>query len=199
MKRKLTFIAGGSAALIVGIIVAVVTLAGGASGATPPAPPVISSGVGVARTAFSNADQAMLARIGATGAITKVGSVGGTAFYSIAGGGGSSCFAFGSDTQGGLSGGCMAAGATIPAVLDMSGIVMNPTDGSWKLDALQGIAADGIADVGFVDGTGVVHTTPVLGNVYRLADQSFTGGPGSELVGLDGNGKRVFSEALGAP
>jgi hypothetical protein len=197
MKRKLTFIAGGSAALVVGITMAVVTLAGGASGATPPAPPVISSGVGVARTAFSNADQAMLARIGATGAITKVGSVGGTAFYSIAGGG--SCFAFGSETHGGLSGGCMAAGATIPAVLDMSGIVMNPADGSWKLETLQGIAADDIASIGFVDGNGVVHTTPVVANVYRLSGQSLVGGPASELVGLDANGKRVFSEALGTP
>lgn len=198
LMKRLTSIAGCSAALLVGITVAVVIVAGGASGATPPAPSVISSGVGVARTAFSNADQATLARIGATGAITKVGAHDGIAFYSIGGGGGR-CFAFGWEAQGGLSGGCLAAGATTPAVLDMSSIVMNPANGVWLLDTLQGIAADGIADVGFVDANGVVHTAPVVSNVYRLAGQSFAGGPASELVGLDASGKRVFTEGLGTP
>lgn len=197
--KRITFIAGGSAALIAAAISAVVMLASGASGATPPPPPVVSSGVSVARTAFGTADQAILSRIGATGAITKVGSLGGTAFYSIAGSDGGHCYAVGSDTVGGLSGGCMPAQASVPAVVDLSNIVMNPADGSWKLDTLEGIAADGIAQVGFADASGALHTTPVVGNVYRLAWQALSGGPSSQIVGLDANGNRVFTEALGTP
>lgn len=197
--KRLTFVAGSSAALIAAVTLGVVMLAGGASGATPPAPPVISSGVGVARASLNASDQAALGRIGATGAITRVGSLAGTAFYSIIGSDGGHCYAFGSEAAGGLTGGCMSADATVPAVLDMSTVVMNPADGSWKLDALQGIAADRIAAVGFVDAAGVLHTTPVSGNVYRLAGQSFAGGPSSQLVGLDANGKRVFTEGLGTP
>jgi hypothetical protein len=196
MKRA-KFIAGGCAALVAVIAAAVVALAGGASGATPPAPPSVSSGTPALRTSLSAADQATLARIGATGAITQVGSIGGTAFYAIEGTDGGHCYAFGSATRGGLSGGCMPADAQVPAVIDMSGVVMNPTDGSWKLDTLQGIAADGIAEVGFVDASGVLHTTAVVGNVYRLAGQAFTGGSSSLFVGMDGNGNRVFTVGLG--
>ena len=139
----------------------------------------------------------MLAQIGATGAISLVGSVGDTAFYSIAGSDQGHCYAFGSVSSGGLSGGCMPAGAEVPAVIDMSSLVMNPADGSWKLDTLQGIAADGIASVGFVDASGYLHTAPVTGNVYRLGGQALTGGPASELVGLDSRGNRVFTARLG--
>lgn len=139
----------------------------------------------------------MLAQIGATGAISLVGSIGDTAFYSIAGSDQGHCYAFGSVSSGGLSGGCMPAGAEVPAVIDMSSLVMNPADGSWKLDTLQGIAADGIASVGFVDASGYLHTAPVTGNVYRLGGQALTGGPASELVGLDSSGNRVFTARLG--
>lgn len=198
MKRVM-FIAGGSAALVAAVTVAVVMLAGGASGATPPTPPPISSGEPVARASLNAADHAALGRIGATGAITKIGALGGTAFYSIVGGDGGHCYAFGSDVSGGLSGGCMPADAAVPAVVDMSGIVMNPADGSWTLSNLQGIAADGIAAVGFVDASGVLHTTAVVGNVYHLEGQSFAGGPSSELVGIDASGKRIFTESLGTP
>src|SRR5579884_1378132 len=178
MKRS-TFIAGGSAALIAAVSAAVVILAGGASGATPPPPPAISSGTSVARSAFAAADQATLSRIGATGAITKIGSLGGNAFYSIVASDGGHCYAVGSETAGGLSGGCIPASATVPAVVDMSSIVMNPADGSWKLDTLEGIAADGISKVGFVDANGTLHTTPVIGNVYRVGGQALAGGPSS--------------------
>lgn len=197
MKRG-TFIAGGGATVAVGIAAAVVLWSGGAVGATPPPAPAIGSGTPTARSAFSDADQAMLTQIGATGSISLVGSVGDTAFYSIAGSDQGHCYAFGSASSGGLSGGCMPPDAEVPAVIDMSSVVMNPTDGSWKLDTLQGIATDGIASVGFVDASGDLHTTPVTGNVYRLDGQALTGGPSSELVGVDSSGNRVFTARLGS-
>lgn len=195
--KRVTFITGGGATIAVGIAAAVVFSSSGAVGATPPPPPSISSGTPTARSTFSEADQAMLAQIGATGSISRVGSAGDTAFYSIAGSDQGHCYAFGSASSGGLSGGCMPPDAEVPAVIDMSSVAMSPTDGSWKLDTLQGIATDGIAAVGFVDASGNLHTTPVTGNVYRLDGQTLTGGPSSELVGLDGNGNRVFTARLG--
>jgi hypothetical protein len=196
--KRVTIIAGGGSTIAVGIAAAVVFWSGGAVGATPPPPPAISSGTPTARSAFSSADQAMLAQIGATGAISLVGSVDGTAFYSISGSDQGHCYAFGSASIGGLSGGCMPSDAKVPAVVDMSTVAMNPTDGSWKLNTLQGIATDGIASVGFVDASGDLHTTPVTGNVYRLDGQALTGGPSSELIGLDSNGNRVFTAPLGS-
>lgn len=197
--KRVAFIMGAFGILAAGVAAAVVVLAGGASAAPPSAPPTISAGIPVLRASLSAADQATLSGIGATGAITQVGSIGGTAFYAVGGGDGGHCYAFGSTARGGLSGGCMPAGAQVPAVIDMSTVVMNPVDGTWKLDTLQGIAADGVAQVGFLDGSGVLHTTPVVGNVYRLAGRGFVGGAFSQLVGLDGNGDRVFGETLGTP
>ena len=92
----------------------------------------------------------------------------------------------------------MRPGVEVPAVIDMSSVAINPTDGSWKLETLQGIAADGIAAVGFVDASGDLHTTPVTDNVYRLDGQALSGGPSSELVGLDSKGNRVFTARLGS-
>jgi hypothetical protein len=197
--KKVTFIASGGAAIAVaiGIVAAAVTWGGSAASATTSPPPTISSGTPVPQSAFSASDQAMLTRIGATGAITLVGSVGDTAFYSIAGNDGGNCYVSGSASSGGLSGGCMNAGVAVPRVIDQSISEVSPTDGSWKLDTLQGIAADGIAAVGFVDANGDLHTTPVKSNVYRLAGQALTGGPSSELVGLDGRGNRVYTEPFG--
>lgn len=192
--KKLTF-AGGSAVLLAAIA-AFVLLTTGASGATPPAPPTISSGTHVPWNSLGTSDQAMLARIGATGQITEVGSVGGTSFYAVDGSDGGHCYAFGR-SGGGLSGGCMRPDANVPIVIDMSTVVMNPTDGSWKLDTLQGIAADGIVAVGFVDADGITHTTPVIGNVYRLPGQAFTGGASSQIVGLDASGQAISTAGLG--
>lgn len=194
--KRVTFIASGAATIAAGIIAAAVLWSGSAVSATSP-PPTISSGTAVARSGFNQSDQSMLARIGATGAISLVGSVGDSAYYSIAGVDGGHCYASGSVSSGGLSGGCMPASVDVPAVVDMSGVVMSPTDGTWKLETLEGIAADDIAAVGFVDASGALHATPVKGNVYRLAGQAFTGGSSSELVGLDSSGNRVFESSYG--
>ena len=195
--RGMTFIVGGGATIAGGIAAAAVLWSGSAASATPAPTPTISSGTPVAQSAFSEADQAMLARIGASGAISLVGSVGDTAFYSISGANQGHCYVFGSASSGGLSGGCMRADVNVPPVIDSSRSVVDPTDGSWKIDTLQGIAADEIAAVGFVDANGDLHTTPVVGNVYRLAGQAFTGGPSSGLVGLDSSGSRVFTASYG--
>jgi hypothetical protein len=84
----------------------------------------------------------------------------------------------------------------VAAVVDMSGLVMNPADDSWNLETLQGIAADGITEVGFVDANGTTHAASVVGNLYRLTGP-FPGAASSQLVGFDATGKQVFTEGLG--
>lgn len=196
--KRIRFIAAGLVALTAAVAATVIALAGGASGATLQPAPQISSGVPVASGSLGAAATAMLTRIGASGAIARIGSINGTSFYSVAGADGGHCYVFGSNPAQGLSGGCIPAGVAVPAVIDMSGVVMNPADGSWNRETLQGIAADGIAEVGFVDASGAMHTAPVVGNVYRLTGP-FPGGASSLLVGFDGAGKQIFREGLGSP
>ena len=172
---------------------ALVAVAGGSG---KPAPPTFSAGTPVARTAFSHADQAFLTRIGASGQITRLGSKDGATFYVIASPDSGSCFASGTSV-GGLSGGCLDPGMPAPRVVDLSTTVVNPADGTWQLRSLQGIAADGILKVGFVDAAGMLHTTRVVGNVYRLSGQSWQGGSASGLRAFDAHGDLVFSESVG--
>jgi hypothetical protein len=183
-------------AAAVALIAAVAgTIAAVAGGSSKPAPPAFGAGTPVARTAFGHADQAFLTRIGATGQIARLGSKDGATFYVIQSGNGR-CFASGT-TAGGLSGGCLDANMPVPRVVDLSAIVMNPADSTWQLQSLQGVAADGIAKVGFVDAAGTLHTTRVAGNVYRLSGQSWQGGSASELRAFDARGNLVFSESVG--
>jgi hypothetical protein len=192
MKSNRIHLAAAGAVVAV-VATAVAAVAGGSSKS---APPPFSAGTAVARTAFSHADQAFLARIGATGQITRLGLKDGVAFYAVASSDAGRCFATGM-ISGGLSGGCLDAGKSVPEVVDMSAVVMNPADASWRLQTLQGVAADGITKVGFVDATGTLHTTPVTGNVYRLSGQSWQGGSASELQAFDARGNLVFSERVG--
>ena len=178
------------------VAVAVSTVAAVAGGSSKSPPPSFSAGTPVARTAFSHADQGFLARIGATGQIARVGSKDGVAFYVIESPGNGRCFASG-PTAGGLSGGCLDPSMPVPRVVDLSAIVMNPADSTWQLQSLQGVAADGIAKVGFVDAAGTLHTTRVAGNVYRLGGQSWQGGSASELQAFDASGNLVFRESVG--
>jgi hypothetical protein len=192
MKLKRIYLASAVALLAA----AAGTIAAVAGGTGKPAPPTFSPGVPVARGAFSHADQAFLARIGATGQITRLGSRDGVAFYSVTSSDNGRCFATGTIT-GGLSGGCLDASKPVPQVVDLSALVMNPADASWRLETLQGVAAEGIAKVGFVDAAGALHATRVTGNVYRLSGQSWQGGSASELRAFDARGNLVFSESVG--
>lgn len=190
-SNRIHFAAAGAVVAVAATAVAAV-----AGGSSKSAPPPFSAGTLVPRTAFSYADQAFLTRIGATGQITRLGSKDGVAFYSITSSDNGRCFATGA-ISGGLSGGCLDASTPVPEVVDMSAVVMNPADASWRLQALQGVAADGIAKVGFVDATGTLHATRVTGNVYRLSGQSWQGGSASELRAFDAGGNLVFSESVG--
>jgi hypothetical protein len=201
-RRPRFWIVGATfaAALVVGVV-AIVALAAGAAAAiagrsTPPPAANFGTGTAVARSSLPAMDRAMLTHIGATGAIVRIGSHSGASFYEIASADGGRCFAFGRLAEG-LSGGCLDPAQPTPPVIDMSTISMDPSSGNWSMRTLQGIAADGIAKVQFVDGSGTVHTARVGGNVYRVDGAAWPGGPTSGLRAFDAGGNRVFSESVG--
>jgi hypothetical protein len=103
----------------------------------------------------------------------------------------------GSDPGVGLSGGCFRGSARLEQPLvDMSGIGMNPADGSFRLARVEGIAADGVAAVGVIDAEGILHTTPVIDNVYRMSPDELPSDQPRAIVALDASGAQVFVKSL---
>jgi hypothetical protein len=195
MKRNRFLLVAAIGATTAAVAGATVAVAGG-SGA-PPARPTVGAGTPVARDSLGPNDQAMLARIGATGPVTRIGALNGTAFYEIRGGDGGECFAFGSETEGGLSGGCLGgSGQLTQPIIDMSIIALNPADGTFHFRTIQGIAADGVSAVGVLGADGTVHKTPVVDNVYRMADAAVPTGPITAFVALDASGATIFTRPL---
>lgn len=196
--------------LLAGVVVALAAATGATVTAFAEAPDdvaanlTISSGVPVERGSFSAQDQWLLGNIGETGAITKIGAREGVSFYEGTNEGGGQCFMTGSGPDGGgLSGGCLPGSTQIEQpIVDMSGVCMDPASGDWRLARVEGIATDGISAVGVVDTEGVLHTTSVVGNVYKMASSDIPKGspcPGFEvkaIVALDENGSQVYSKSF---
>ena len=61
----------------------------------------------------------------------------------------------------------------------------------WRV---TGLAGQGVARVGLVDAHGEVHSVPVEGRVYQLADLPHR--PWIALVALDSEGNEVYRERL---
>ncbi|MGD0274290.1 MAG: hypothetical protein ABSB96_11250 [Gaiellaceae bacterium] len=204
MKRTRFLLVGVGVALTVAAGATITAFAGTSTETT--AGLMISSGVPVERSSFSAQDQWLLGNIGETGAITKIGVREGVSFYEGTNEDGGQCFMTGSGRDGGgLSGGCLKGAAQLEQPLvDMSGVCVDPASGDWRLARIEGIAADGISAVGVVDAEDALHTTPVVGNVYRMASSDIPTGsrcPGFEaqaIVALDEKGSVVFTKSLGA-
>lgn len=194
MKRR-RFLLVATAAGTMAVAAATMALAGGSGALTDP--PTVSGGVPVGPESLGPSDQAMLARIGATGPIKKLGALNGTAFYEIQAGDGGACFAFGSEANGGLSGGCLGgSGQLTQPIIDMSIIAMNPADRTFQFRTIQGIAADGVSAIGVLTPDGAVHATPVVSNVYRMADGAVPTAPITAFVALDAKGATIFTKPL---
>lgn len=161
----------------------------------------ISSGVSVPRGAFSDQDRELLEASGATGAITKIGVRNNVAFYAIDAADGGRCYGFASEARGPVrlgSLGCSDSSQLEQPLVDMSTIAMDPATGIWSLRDVQGVAADGVSLVGFVNSRGQLYTTHVVHNTYRMAAGELPTGQPVELVALDSSGNRIFSIPLAA-
>jgi len=174
-------------------ITAGAVMAGG--GFSDPGFPV-SAGTVISRDSLSLQDRALLDYLAATGTITRVGSSGDVTFYTVDTADGGRCYGFMTAGEG-LDLGCSHGSSKLEQPLvDMSTVEMNPSSGSFRLRALQGIAADGVAAVGIVDENGDVHTTPVSENVYRWAGRDLPAGRPRALLALDTSGHALFTVSL---
>lgn len=158
----------------------------------------IGSGTEVASNVFSIEDRQLLDQLGATGTITRVGSLRGTAFYTVNTADGGRCYGFGSTSTGGLSLGCSTVSELQEPISDMSVVVLDPTDPDHRaeLREFQGIAADGVASVAIVARDGTLYSTPVVSNVYRMASSDVPHIQPSAFVALDATGKRLSTESF---
>jgi hypothetical protein len=81
-------------------------------------------------------------------------------------------------------------------IVDFSAYWKTLADPQLHVRWLAGFAADGVAQVGLVDGSGQLTTTPVIGNVYASRDVPNT--PITAIVALDSSGRTVWQRQLGA-
>ena len=79
----------------------------------------------------------------------------------------------------------------ITADVPVEASVDDPVPRIWRV---TGLAGQGVARVGLVDAHGEVHSVPVEGRVYQLADLPHR--PWSALVALDSEGNEVYRERL---
>ncbi len=64
----------------------------------------------------------------------------------------------------------------------------------WSmLHRLVGVAADGVARVGYVDVNGVVHSTSVVDNLYVTAQLGQAGVRAKAIVALDADGRTLYT------
>src|SRR5574337_1406769 len=150
MNRVLiTVLAIGAVLVLAGAVAAA------GNGSTPPGY-AISSGTEVSGSVFATQDQQLLGQLRATGGITRVGTLGGVAFFVVDTADGGRCYGFGRAPSGGLNLGCSTDPELQQPISDMSIVALDPTDPEhgFELREFQGIAADGIASVGVVDRIG---------------------------------------------
>lgn len=159
---------------------------------TPGAPVPVSS--------LSARDLFVLHSVRAVGHVRRIGISGEVAYYLADGEDGGTCVLSGwagnHEVRFG-SAGCQAAGAfpsdELP-IFDRSGFRQEIGSPDVHLDALGGVAADGVASVGVVDPSGEYVSAPVRGNVYWMRPAGDV--EARELVAKDRSGRIVYSFPL---
>jgi hypothetical protein len=142
-----------------------------------------------------------LERVGFSDGVRKLGERAGTAFYVGRSRSGGLCFGTGPATGPRPAFhllACQGRQGVFPSqqmpIADFS--PMRGHEGSndvyvWKL---KGFAADGVAAVAVRDANGVLHSTPVTGNVYATNELPVI--PAREIVALDSDERVLYAERL---
>jgi len=153
-------------------------------------------------SAIPPSKQDELAALGGT-AIRQIAERDGRAYFVIDKQDGSHCYASGDVAAADLFGGIIcprSPGFPSPEqpILDMSVFHGRPLNaGMPTLWRLEGFAADGVANVGLVTADGTLTAlTPVIDNVYIAEGSALPDEPVKEIVALDSNGTRLYSECL---
>lgn len=194
-KARVELLVVTAAAVIAASVLAVVLFAG-STGAVPPSP-VSENGTPIDLSEISAPDKRALDSTGVDGNPRLLRILHGRAFYRFSGKAGDDCYATGSSAQAPVQFGTIACPKGFPTeqpILDQSVFKFYPS-GMVKPLALQGFAADRVARVAVVDAGGTAYSTPVVNNVYFLAnlpDVAVT-----RLVAFDASDTQIFSHDLG--
>jgi hypothetical protein len=135
----------------------------------------LNAGRPVGTQLLSEQDRQFLDVSGATEQIYLIGRSGERSYFRIVGSGGGPCYGVGSGSNsvGFVSIGCLHSDEAMPtALVDMSGVVMDPLDGSVRLERVEGIASDQAQEVGLERPDGSRVVLPIADNVYRFAPEA---------------------------
>jgi hypothetical protein len=80
-------------------------------------------------------------------------------------------------------------------ILDFSPLASGGNLHGTHVAALIGFAADGVARVGVVDETGVLHSVPVIKNLYATQKGALPNVAEKALVALDVKGRKIYQRA----
>jgi hypothetical protein len=145
-----------------------------------------------------------MARLKEAGAITdslvRLGTRDGRSFYVSKNDRGAFCFGVGDASAAAAetdTGVCQAAGAfpsEAQPIVDMSRLDRAP-NGETQISRLEGVAADGVSEVGIESATGRVFWVNVSGNIYEARPDVAEGGVVA-IVAKDANGAKIYSRSL---
>jgi hypothetical protein len=182
--------------VLVAAIGVAVWLAGVGGSAVAPGPTIADNGIPVAAISLPQAVQGLLKDAGlATDLRLRRIAPDGVAFYTYRRSDGVMCFsADGSGVCPASGRSSLFDGAPIADVIRAGASAIS--GGPRPMLAWRGLALDGIASVGIIDASGVVHTAPVTDNVFELPGPIAS--PAS-FEAFDQTGKIVWSLAIDWP
>jgi hypothetical protein len=158
----------------------------------------VGQGVRISAQGITDQERTALTVSGATDQLYLLGQHGDHRYYRAVGADGHTCYALGSDAAL-LSLACLHSGPEMPtALIDMSccGVIAPSGRAVFRLEAVEGIAADQVLAVGIERKDGSLVTTPVAANSYRFAPDAIPS-DAVAIVALDSSGAVVKRESVG--
>lgn len=161
-------------------------------------PFTVRQGVRVPSQLMTDQQRKALTVSGATDQLYLLGQNGDHGYYRAVGAEGHTCYALGSDAAL-LSLACLHSGPEMPtALIDMSccGVIAQSGRAVFRLEAVEGIAADQVSAVGVERKDGSLVTVAVAHNSYRFAPDAIPSDPVA-IVALDESGAVIQRKTVG--
>lgn len=193
-------------ALVAGAGGIVASLGGGSGAPQPPGLDRVSNrGAAVDLEAVPASERRVLEAAGVSGPVRALGRAGAVAVYTGRGRGGVTCYIAGSADSGPRFGSALCPDPSAPPafpsadtpLLDLSTYAVRQGQDAMQLVEVAGVAADGVARVGFVAEGGDTLWLPVTGNLYGQA--GIVPRPVTTVIAVDRAGAPVHVRQLRLP
>jgi hypothetical protein len=158
----------------------------------------VGQGVRISAQVITDQERTALTASGATDQLYLLGQHGDHGYYRAVGADGHTCYALGRDAAL-LSLACLHSGPEMPtALIDMSccGVLTPSGRAVFRLEAVEGIAADQVSAVGVERKDGSCVTVAVSDNSYRFAPDAIPSDPVA-IVAIDESGAVIQRKTLG--